>query len=233
VLTLFVYSIVTQVAPMLENLFGYSVMLTGLVTAPRGAGAIVSMVIAGRLTGRGDVRIVMSAGLVVCAIASLLLAHINLLTDTKPIIFAGFVQGLGAGLIFVPVTAIAFSTLNPLYRNEASALHTLLRSIGGTVGVSALQVLTIRNAATVQSRLVEGVRPDNPNLTLRAPDFDFHDPGAVAGMIGHITQQAWMVAYTDTFWLLAIISVAMWPFVLLLRQAKGKAMNKAEPLALE
>jgi DHA2 family multidrug resistance protein len=137
------------------------------------------------------------------------------------------------GLVFVPITALSFSTLSPLYRNEASALHSLMRSIGGAIGVSALQILVIRTAAGVQSRLVEDVRPDNPVLALRAPDFDFNAPDMVAGMIGQITRQAWMVAYNDIFWFLGVVSILLWPSLFLLHQAKQNAPAKPEPLPLD
>src|SRR3546814_20875465 len=58
------------------------------------------------------------------------------------------------------LSTIAFATLAPKYRNEGTAMFTLIRNIGSSIGISVLQAMTIRNAATVHSRLVETVRPD-------------------------------------------------------------------------
>jgi DHA2 family multidrug resistance protein len=233
VLGLFLYAGATQIVPMLENLLGYPVWLTGLTTAPRGVGGICSSFITGFLVGRVKTPTLATIGMGLYTISSFLMAHLSLQTDSTPIVLAGFLQGLGTGLCFVPIMASCFSTLAPQYRNEASAMNTLLRNCGGAIGVSALQALTIRNAAIVQSRLTESVRPDNPLLTLRAPDFDFDTPSAVASMVGQITRQAWMVAYNDTFWLLGMMSIAVWPCVFLLRQAKKQAPSEPEPALLD
>src|SRR3546814_7099057 len=96
--------------------------------------------------------------------------------DEMLIIESGFIQGLGTGLMFVPLSTIAFATLESRFRNEGAAMFTLIRNIGSAIGISALQAMTVRNASTVHSRLVEGIRPDNPALSIAAPGFDFNVP---------------------------------------------------------
>jgi DHA2 family multidrug resistance protein len=82
----------------------------------------------------------------------------------------------------------------------------------------------------VQSRLGEGVRPDNPMLGMHAPGFDFGAPDAVAGMHHEIVRQAMMVAYIDAFWLLFLLSVALLPLILLFRPARAAVRPAAQPV---
>src|SRR3546814_4050056 len=99
-------------------------------------------------------------------------------------------------------------------------MFTLIRNIGSAIGISALQAMTVRNASTVHSRLVEGIRPDNPALSIAAPGFDFNVPESVARMNAEITRQASMVSYIDAFWFLLIVSLAVAPMVLQMRRSE-------------
>ncbi|HEX7856126.1 MAG TPA: DHA2 family efflux MFS transporter permease subunit [Sphingobium sp.] len=215
-----VYGVAALLAPMLQQIMGYPVMLAGLATMPRGVGTMIAMYGVGRLIGRVDPRLLVFLGLVLSGGSMYMFAHMSLEMDDHLILLSGFIQGLGSGLIFVPVTTLMFSTLEPRYRNEGAALSSLARSLGAAMGISYLQTLTIRNAATVQSRLVEGVRPDNPILGFRWPDLDFDTPAQVARAMAEVVRQATMVAYTDSFWFLFVVTIAMIPLLLLMRPMK-------------
>jgi DHA2 family multidrug resistance protein len=216
------FSVLALLPPMLEQLMGYPVVLTGLVTAPRGVGTLISMTFVGYLIRRFDVRILIFAGLVLSGVSMYLMAGMALNMDETIVIVSGFIQGLGTGLIFVPLSTIAFATLDQRLRNEGAAMFTLIRNIGSAIGISVLQAMTIRNAATVHSRLVEGIRPDNPLLGWHMPDFDFDLPSSVAGLNAEITRQAAMVSYIDAFWALFVVTLAMAPMIILMRPARHK-----------
>lgn len=215
-----VFSVLALLPTMMQSLLGYPVVLTGLVTAPRGIGSLITMMLAGNLIRRVDPRLLILAGFVMVGTAMFQMSGFSLGMDKSLIISTGFVQGLGTGLVFVPLALIAFDTLNPRYRNEAAAMFTLIRNIGAAVGISVLQAMTSRNDAVVHARLVEGIRPDNPVLAQSAPGFDAGMPAAVAGMNAEITRQAAMVSYVDAFWLLAVITFAAIPMLLLLRRRR-------------
>jgi DHA2 family multidrug resistance protein len=214
------FSVLALLPPMLEQLMGYPVVLTGLVTAPRGVGTMISMVLVGQLIRRFDVRVLIFSGLVLCGISMHMMAGFSLGMDDKLVIISGFIQGLGTGLIFVPLSTIAFATLDQRLRNEGAAMFTLIRNMGSAIGISVLQAMTIRNASSVHSRLIEGIRPDNPVLAWHLPDFDFDAPSAVAALNAQITRQAAMVSYVDAFWGLFIVTLAMAPMIILMRPAR-------------
>lgn len=218
------------ITTMMEQLLGYPLMLTGLVSAPRGIGTTLAMLTVGRLIGRIDTRFLLMTGFGISAVGAYMYSEMTLAMSERTILIAGFIQGFGAGLMFVPLTLLAFSTLHPRYRNEGTSFYALTRNLGSSIGISLLQVMTIRNAATVQSRLVEGVRPDNPVIDMQAPDFDFQAPQSVAGMMHEIGRQASMVAYVDAYWLLFLVTLSVIPLCLFLRQPKRAA--HADPLPI-
>jgi len=222
------FGVLALLPPMLENLMGYPVVLTGLVTAPRGVGTLVTMTASGYLLKRFDPRLLIAIGFGFAAWSMYRMAHFSLGMDETPVILSGFIQGLGTGLIFVPLATIAFATLNPTYRNEGAAMFTLLRNIGSAMGISVLQALTVRSSAAVHSRLIEGIRPDNPVLTQTNPGFDFSAPEMIARMNAQVSRQASMVSYIDVFWLLFLFTLAILPLLLLMRhkrQPAGEALH--------
>ncbi len=215
-----IFSVLALLPPMLEGLMNYPVVLTGLVTAPRGVGSLIAMMLAGRLVKRVDSRLLILIGFLLAGYSMYRMSSFSLGMDESLMISSGFIQGLGTGMIFVPLSTITFATLNPKFRNEGAAMFTLIRNIGSAIGISVLQAMTIRNTATVHARLVESVRPDNPMLAQTSPGFDFTAPLAVARMNAEITRQASMVAYVDAFWFLFLLTLAAIPMLLFMRKPR-------------
>lgn len=211
------YSVMAMTAPMLADLMGYPTLVVGLAMAPRGLGTMMFMPVVGRLVNRGDPRVLIVIGMAISGLSTLMMAGFSLHMDARVVEIAGFVQGVGAAFLFVPVTTVIFATIPANLRNQGTAMNSLIRALGGAVWISAMQSLTIRNEASVHSRLVEGLRPDNPALAWRWPDLDFTSAPAMLRIDGEIARQAMMVSYTDSFWLLFVIAFALAPMVVLLR----------------
>lgn len=214
-----VFSVLALLPPMLENLMGYPVMLTGLVTAPRGLGTMVSMLVVGRVIGKVDPRWLIGMGLVLISLSMWMMSGFALTMNASPVLTSAIVSGVGSGLIFVPLSTVAFATLDPALRNEGAAMFTLFRNLGSAAGISVIQFLTIRNGAIAHSRLTEGMRPDNPALLVAAPDVDFSSPASLLGMNGEITRQAGMVAYIDSFHALFVVTLLFLPLLFLIRKS--------------
>jgi DHA2 family multidrug resistance protein len=217
-----IFAVMALMAPMLQHLMGYPAMLTGLVTAPRGLGTMAAMFACGALVGRLDARHVMAAGMSIGAASLFMMAHFSLQMSSDTILWVGVLQGFGGGLVFVPMTTIMFATLDPKLRNECSSLISLIRNMGAAVTISMLQALTIRNTSTVQSRLTEGVRPDNPIVAMQDPGADFSQPGWIAGMDHTIIREATMVAYIDTYWLMGVAAALAVPVCFMLTRPRSK-----------
>lgn len=219
------YSAVPMVTVMIQQLMGYPAMLTGIVSSPRGVGTLVSMLAVGRLIGKMDSRIFLLIGLSLSAIGLFMLSRLQLAVGQASLMEAGIFQGLGAGLLMVPLSTMAFSTMAPALRNEGTAMYALTRNMGASLGISYLQMQATWNTAKVQARLVEGIRPDGQVMRFAMPGIDLSSSGTAAQMMGAVSRQATMVAYTDTYWMLCLIALAMMPVVLVLRPPRRPSSN--------
>ena len=216
-LGIMIYTPMSLLPVMLEELMGYPIMQIGLVLAPRGAGVLVSTLLIGRIINRVDIRYLVLTGLACNGVAMAMMSNMSLEADSHLVIISGLVQGAGSSLIFVPLTTMAFSTLAPHFRNEASAMMTLLRNFGASVGIAVMQAVLVRNVATVQSRLVEGVRPDSPVAQFARPGMVETLGDAPQAAYHDVVRQALMVSYVNAFWALFLMVLATLPLVMLLR----------------
>lgn len=210
--------------PMLQNLFGYPVIDTGVMMAPRGVGVLATMWLAGQLMGKVDTRIVIMVGLVIFGVSLRQMSQFSLEQDFWPVITAGFVQGLGMGLVFMPLNALAFATLDGRYRTDGSSLLNLFRSIGQSAGISMVTVLLARNTQISHADLAQHVtRNAIAGFDVaRLSGLGSLSDAAMSMVDGMVNKQAAMIAYLDDFYLMSWISFGAIPLVLLLQKPKGK-----------
>jgi DHA2 family multidrug resistance protein len=214
------YGTMTLLPLMLQNLMDYPVVTTGLVTAPRGIGTMVAMLLVARLVGRVDVRLIIMTGLLLTGLSLWQMTGFSLHMGMGPIITTGVLQGFGLGFIFTPLSTVTFSTLPRQLLTQGTAIFSLVRNVGGSIGISVVVALLAQNTQTVHSRLVEDLRPDNPLAQapyLVAP-YSLSTPSGIAALNAEVTRQAQMVAYIDDFKLMMIIVLVAAPLLLLLRK---------------
>ena len=222
------YGTMTLLPTMLQDLMNYPVMTTGLVTAPRGVGTMVAMLVVARLIGRIDIRLVIVTGLLVTAVALWEMTGFSLYMGMSPIIVTGVLQGFGLGFVFTPLSTVTFSTLPRQLLTQGTAIFSLMRNIGGSVGIAIVEALLTENTQVVHSRLIEHLRPDNPLAQSQlASPYSLTDPSGIAALNAMATRQAAMVAYIDNFKLMMIMVIAGLPLVLLLRKTAPAARAAA------
>jgi MFS transporter, DHA2 family, multidrug resistance protein len=163
------------VPTMLQQLLNYPVLTTGLVTVPRGIGTMVSMFLVVYLVGRIDTKLIILSGLGLTALSLWQMTGFSLQMGMGPVISTGVLQGFGLGFIFTPLSTVTFSTLPRQILTQGTAIFSLMRNIGGSVGIAVVEALLAENTQIVHSRLIEHLRPDNP--LARAPYF-CHRPRA-------------------------------------------------------
>jgi DHA2 family multidrug resistance protein len=218
------YGTMTLLPTMLQNLLNYPVVTTGLVTAPRGVGTMIAMILVARLGNRVDLRLIIMTGLMVTAMGMWQMTGFSLYMGMNLVITTGVLQGFGLGFVFTPLSIITFSTLPRPMLTQGTAIFSLMRNIGGSIGISIVETLLAQNTQTVHSRLVERLRLDNPLARgeLRAP-YSLTDPSGVAALNAEATRQAAMVAYIDVFMLMMILVVIGLPLLLFLRRPRRSA----------
>jgi len=152
----------------------------------------------------------------------------DLQMGTSTIVWSGFAQGVGISLIFLPVASLTFATLTPALRNEGTAVFSLMRNMGSSVGISILVTLVTRNTQIAHASLAAHVSYYNP--TLHAITGALPTLGTLTELNEAVTQQAAMIAYIDDFHMMLLLSVAAIPLVLLFRKGAG---TSAEPVAVD
>ncbi|HEU0219004.1 MAG TPA: DHA2 family efflux MFS transporter permease subunit [Stellaceae bacterium] len=219
---------------MMQNLMNYPVFDSGWMMAPRGLGTMLAMIFVGRTINRIDGRLFIVVGFALTAASLWQMTGYSLYMGSGPIIFACFTQGFTLGLTFVPLNILALSDLPQHILTQGTALRSLMRMIGGSVGISILEAQLSQNTQIVHSRLAEGLRPDNPLMhghTLGSY-FGLTAPSGVAALNAEVTRQATMVAYIDDFKMMMLVLLCSLPLVLLIRVApKGPSVAPARPNA--
>ena len=220
--------------PMLQSLYGYPVLETGILLMPRGIGIVASMFVAGRLMQRSvDPRIMVGVGLAIAAYSLWDMTGWNLQMGATPFIVTGVIQGIGLGLIFIPLNILAFATLSPTKRTEGSSLMNLSRNIGGSVGISVVTALLARNIQTSHSVL--GAHIPNPGLGASDPLVTAVSGATTDQLLamadGLVNQQAAMIAYLDDFKLMMILTMSAIPLVFLLKRPKASGKVDIDPSA--
>ena len=199
--------------PMLQGLMGYPVAAAGLVTAPSGVGTMIAMFVVGKLVGKVDLRALLFAGFAVTAFSLWQMTRYTLVLSESDVVWPGLIQGVGLGLVFVPLSAASFSTLPPTMFAQATATYSLLRNIGSSIGISLVQTMLVRNTQIAHSTLAEKVT--SGQLALQgipgSASWSTQTSAGLALLNGEVTRQAAMIAYVDDFVLMLGLTLAVMP----------------------
>ncbi len=217
----------SAVLPMMyQTIYGYPVMDTGLLMAPRGFGVMITSLLAGALARHLDYRYIITTGYLIAVTAMWMMTHWSIEMGSQQILLASFVQGLGFGLIVSPMNLMAFSTLDPALRPDGSSLMALFRSLGGSIGISLIVTLLGRIqqvshadlSAHVTSTSIPAI--DLPAVVDRLPGIG---TGLLAAIDAEVNRQALMIAFLDNFYVLTWILLVIAPLPLLLKKPDRSA----------
>jgi DHA2 family multidrug resistance protein len=217
--------------PMMQNLYGYPVITTGLILAPRGIGTMVAMLMVGRLVARVDPRFLIFFGLSLTTWSLYEMTTWSPEMDSIPFMVTGIVQGFGLGFVFVPLSTIAFTTLPPHWRTDAASLFSLVRNLGSSIGVSVVATLLSQNTQINHEELAAHVTPFNPALPA---DIATGSEAALQSLNNAITRESAFIAYIDDFKLMMFVTMLTIPLLLLLRyRPQKKADAGGQHVALD
>ncbi|MBC7147541.1 MAG: DHA2 family efflux MFS transporter permease subunit [Thioclava marina] len=219
--------------PMLSGIFGYPTLTTGLVMSPRGVGAMIMMLLIGRLVKYVDLRILVVLGLSLTAYSLHMMSTFSPVMGPKWIIISGVIQGFGLGSVFVPISTLTFATLHPEYRGDGTALFSLLRNIGSSIGISIVTALLTHNIAVNHSEIVSAINPQNLQ-GLMSGSSALSKYGSEAGyyvLNSLASEQAAMISYLDDFRFMMWITLAAIPLVFFLRKPDYQGGSGSSPQA--
>ena len=205
--------------PFLQSLMGYPVLTTGYILAPRGIGTMVAMIIVGRLNGRIDARALILLGICLISVSLYEMSTFTVDIPMATLIWTGIIQGFGLGFIFVPLSTVAFSTLNAKYRNEGTAMFSLMRNIGSSIGISVVVTLLAQNTQINHANIGELMNPfrEMMHQPLLPQSWDWHTTSGLAALNGEVTRQATTIGYLNNFIFMMWITLAAIPMLFLIR----------------
>jgi DHA2 family multidrug resistance protein len=223
------YGAIVLTPMMLEMLLNYPTATTGWMMAPRGVASMISMIMVGRFINHIQPRVLVLAGMALGALGSWAMTRYTIDIGTWSLVWPVLLQGFGLGLVFVPLSAVAFSTLPHERSAEAAGVYSLTRTIGGSVGISIVATMMAREAQVSWNQLSAHVNPYNPAVQhyLGGIGMSVTDPRAVGLLAHEVARQAQMLGMVDAFVLVMWSFILMLPFVLLL----GKVHHPDVPAA--
>lgn len=206
---------------LLEGLLGYPIVTTGLVMAPRGIATAITMMFVGRLVGTVDARLLVLVGLAVSALGSWMMTFYSLEITTINIIVPAFLQGIGLGLIFVPLSTIAYATMDRSRMAEAAGIYSLVRTIGSAIGISIATTVLTHQTQVIWNELGAHINVYHEALLdyLRQLHLSPRDPRGLAVVARQVAQQSQMGAMLDVFKVITLSYFFMLPLLLLLKKS--------------
>jgi DHA2 family multidrug resistance protein len=214
-----IYGTLAMLPIMLEQLSNYPAQTTGLVMAPRGIGSAISMLMVGRLITRLEPRLLILIGLILSTLAIYQMTGWNLDVDFSHVLWTGFLQGLGTGMIFVPLSTLAFTNIPPVEMDQATGTFNLFRTVGASIGISIISTVLARMEQTTWNQLGGHINPYNPALTnwLHHQELSINNPLTPQLLAAELERQGDMIAFLDIFWFITLSSLAMAPLLFLLK----------------
>jgi DHA2 family multidrug resistance protein len=212
-----------------QNVMGFSAMGTGLALLPGAIATAVSMPIAGRLGKWMDPRLSIGLGLIIFAIGCWMVGGLNQHAAFEDTLWPRAIQGFALGFMFVPLTTATLGEISRAKMSGATGVYTLVRQLGGSLGIAILQLYETRRQDSAYAQLASGITMANQNVANMLHGVA-NQSGMLTNIFSMVMLNAETVAYNDVFRLCAIVFIVSVPSVFLLRGGKP---NDAAPVMTE
>jgi DHA2 family multidrug resistance protein len=212
----------------LQNFLGYPTFDAGLYMAPRGLASLFVMTFVGKFSGRFPPRNFVLVGITCSVAGNYLMTRFTGDINAAELIPPMILQGMGMGLIFVPISTLAFTTLPKATAAEAAGIYSLIRTFGSALGISILATYFSRSTEQTWNLMRGEITPYSNALHayLTPLHLGTQDPQGIALAAKAVIHQAQNIGYIDSFWFATINFVVMLPLILLVRTPKkGTAVS--------
>ena len=222
---------IALITPYIQNVLGYPVLSAGFLLGTRGLGTMFAMMIVGKLLRFIDARYLIATGLLLSTLTLWVMSGITPDISRFTIVWTSVVQGIGLGLVFVPLNTVAFATLPAALRTEGAAIWTLIRNLGSSIGVSVVIAQLTSTASVMHARLSEYVTPFSAGFQMGHNALT--DPSTEQGLVivnNMVSSQALGISYQNDFLLMAMLGMVTIPLIFAF-QMKKEAVE-ARPIAV-
>ena len=238
VIGIVLFATMALMTPFMQNQLGYPIVTAGLLLGARGCGTLCAMMSVNFLMKYTQARNLVGIGLLLTSFTLWQMTGFTSETTANMLIVTGVIQGCGLGLVFVPLSSISFRTLPGHLRTSGSAMLTLVRNIGSSIGISMVIANLTSKTTVMHGRIMESVTPFNNALHMPdvAAAMDLNTDAGRALLDAMVTKQAAVIAYQNDFLLLMYLTLATLPLLLLLgvpKQQKPAAKQGNEVHVLD
>jgi MFS transporter, DHA2 family, multidrug resistance protein len=223
VMGLVLYSTMALSSPYLQNVIGYPIITAGLLLATRGSGTFVAMMLVGRLMRYIEARTLIVTGLSLTGLSLFYMTGWTDQTGVPEIVTISILQGFGFGLVFVPLSTVAFLTLPNHLRTDGTSMLTLMRNVASSIGISIVIAQLTEGGRRIYAILSEHINPFNHALQM--PDvrrmIDLNSDGGRALADALVQVQAQIIAFSHDYQLVMMFILGSIPLAIMIGSSKA------------
>src|SRR5690242_10951983 len=231
VMGLVLFSTMALASPYLQNVIGYPIITAGVLLASRGCGTFVAMMLVGRMMRSIEARTLIICGLLLTALSLYQMTGWTDQTGVPEIVTISIMQGFGFGLVFVPLSTVAFLTLPNNLRTDGTSMLTLMRNVASSVGISIVIAQLTEGSRRIHAILVEHINPFNHALQM--PDVSrMINMGTDAGRAmadAMVNVQAQIIAFSQDYQMVMLFILCTIPLALMIGSTKASLRQQAAP----
>lgn len=230
VMGLVLFSTMALSSPYLQNVIGYPIITAGLLLATRGCGTFVAMMLVGRVMKYIEARTLIISGLSLMALSLFFMTGWTDQTSVPSIIVWSIAQGFGLGLVFVPLSTVAFLTLPNHLRTDGTSMLTLLRNVASSIGISVVIAELTQGGRRSYAILNEHITPFN--TAMQMPDvarlINMNTDTGRAMMDAILQLQAQIIAFSRDYQLVMVVTLCSIPLAIMIGSTKAALRKQAQ-----
>jgi MFS transporter, DHA2 family, multidrug resistance protein len=223
VMGLVLFSTMALSSPYLQNVIGYPIITAGLLLATRGCGTFVAMMLVGRFMKYIEARTLIISGLSLMSLSLFFMTGWTDQTSVPTIIIVSIAQGFGLGLVFVPLSTVAFLTLPNHLRTDGTSMLTLMRNVASSIGISVVIAQLTEGGRRVYAILSEHINPFNHALQM--PDvrsmINLNSDGGRAIADAVVGIQSQIIAFSLDYQMVMVITLCAIPMAIMIGSSKA------------
>jgi DHA2 family multidrug resistance protein len=223
VMGLVLFSTMALSSPYLQNVIGYPIITAGLLLATRGCGTFVAMMLVGRMMRYIEARTLIISGLSITCLSLFYMTQWTDQTGVTEIVTISVAQGFGFGLVFVPLSTVAFLTLPNHLRTDGTAMLTLMRNVASSIGISLVIAQLTEGSRRVYAVLSQHVNPFNHAMQM--PDvrgmIDMTTDKGRAMMDVMVSLQAQIIAFSHDYQMVMMFTLCAIPLAIMIGSTKA------------
>jgi DHA2 family multidrug resistance protein len=229
VMGLVLFSTMALSSPYLQNVIGYPIITAGLLLASRGCGTFVAMMLVGRMMRYIEARTLIISGLSITCLSLFYMTGWTDQTGVAEIVTLSILQGFGFGLVFVPLSTVAFLTLPNHLRTDGTSMLTLMRNVASSIGISVVIAQLTEGSRRTYAVLSEHVTPFNHAMQM--PDvrglIDMSTDKGRAMMDVLVNIQAQIIAFSHDYQLVMVVTLCAIPLAVMIGSTKATLRSQS------